>query len=146
MNVSEPSVWHLRWDIANTWDLVRFVSPLGDRAVRPEVHLFLTGTEGWPSTIGKQATAGARRRWTGRPRSIYISEEAMNLHRSWRLRCPSRHREARSMLSGDQPMGPTMQHRGGRCIIGAVPSNNAADEAGVSDGSSPLSSVLGGPL
>ena len=38
---NEPSAWHLRWDIASTWALVRFVSPLGGRALRPEVHVFL---------------------------------------------------------------------------------------------------------
>jgi hypothetical protein len=36
-----PSVWQVRWDIASTWALVRFVSPLGGRELRPEVHLFL---------------------------------------------------------------------------------------------------------
>jgi hypothetical protein len=36
-----PSVWQVRWDIASTWVLVRFVSPLGGRELRPEVHLFL---------------------------------------------------------------------------------------------------------
>ena len=43
---NEPSAWHLRWDIATTWALVRFVSPLGDRALRPEVHLFLADRYG----------------------------------------------------------------------------------------------------
>lgn len=43
---NEPSAWHLRWDIGTTWALVRFVSPLGDRALRPEVHLFLADRYG----------------------------------------------------------------------------------------------------
>ena len=47
MNLSdEPSAWHLRWDIVSTWALVRFVSPVGDRALRPEVHLFLSDRYG----------------------------------------------------------------------------------------------------
>ena len=37
----EGSVWQVRWDIASTWALVRFVDPLGNRELRPEVHLFL---------------------------------------------------------------------------------------------------------
>jgi hypothetical protein len=41
-----PSALHLRWDIASTWALVRFVSPLGGRALRPEVHLFLADRYG----------------------------------------------------------------------------------------------------
>jgi hypothetical protein len=36
-----PSVWQVRWDIASTWALVRFVRPFGERELRPEVHLFL---------------------------------------------------------------------------------------------------------
>ena len=42
----QPSALHLRWDIASTWALVRFVSPLGSRALRPEVHLFLADRYG----------------------------------------------------------------------------------------------------
>ena len=42
----EPSAWHLRWDVASTWMLVRFVNPFGDRPLRPEVHLFLADRYG----------------------------------------------------------------------------------------------------
>jgi hypothetical protein len=42
----EPSPWHLRWDVATTWALVRFVAPFGDRSLRPEVHLFLADRYG----------------------------------------------------------------------------------------------------
>ena len=40
------SRWRLRWDIASTWALVRFVAPFGDRSLRPEVHLFLADRYG----------------------------------------------------------------------------------------------------
>jgi hypothetical protein len=41
-----PSVWQVRWDIASTWALVRFVRPFGERELRPEVHLFLADRYG----------------------------------------------------------------------------------------------------
>jgi len=41
-----PSTWQLRWDIASTWALVRFVSPFGDGSLRPEVNLFLADRYG----------------------------------------------------------------------------------------------------
>ena len=43
----DRSVWQLRWDIASTWALVRFVRPFGQGELRPEVHLFLADRYHW---------------------------------------------------------------------------------------------------
>jgi hypothetical protein len=43
--VPQP-VWQLRWDVASTLALVWLVNPVGNRTLRPEVHLFLADRYG----------------------------------------------------------------------------------------------------